>query len=153
MKKISKIISVIIFLLLSSCNSISLCFRNKINLTQKPHEYKILSIDSLNNDFNYEIYAECTRYKKDTILIFSPKYQKCDLSRKKIMKDSIYQLSLREIWRYKSHLISNGDTVYTNRIMNIYWDKSKAKFVNIFYTSENLCGLHYIRDTLKTIKK
>lgn len=134
----------ILLVVISSCQSLSTLLNNKIDITGKQIEYRVLSIDSTCMNFYYYISLYCIE-KKDTVYLISEKRQCSNSNEVAIGKN--YSLVLQSILEYKVAILNNGDTAYN--INHWYFDKTKPKYTNSLYTSVNLCGLEFFVDIIK----
>lgn len=136
--------------MITSCQSISLYYRNKIDIEDKQLDYKILSIDSLNLNFYYFI-TLLYKNNKDTIELISQK-KECPNICNRIKINEKYKMSLNRVGRFPLKVLADGDTAY-RRVAFSYNDYNKPRFVNNLYSTSNLCGLNYLNDSTKTKHK
>lgn len=140
-------ISIIITLtILTSCQSISFFYRNKIDIEDKQLDYKILSIDSLNLEFVYFI-TLLYKNNNDTIELISQK-KECPNIYNQIKVNEKYKLSLYRVGQFPIKVLADGDTAY-RRVAYCNYDHNKPRFVNHLYSTSNLCGLNYLNDSTK----
>lgn len=144
--KIKVVLLIILFELINSCS----VFRKNTFLDGKDIEYKVCSIDSASLQFYYHI--KLLFKNRDTISVLSLK-KNCNDSLNNIRIGQKYKFNLEMIYNFKIKIMPNGDTAMRNLIQDAYRNNNLPYYLQKPYTTKDLCGLHYIRDTLTARKK